>query len=298
MNYKQTKETLDTLHTSLEKQYQSALKDINARKFKEASITLTEALGEADREVTRAKREENLTEVGLVQEDISEEAVKDAYQRVALKVQELQVQKGVCDKFYSIEQFDEEQHDALERKNSVDEKRRVALQYERSYMQLDALKKQPEPYVGVKDELTLFLKQVKQVQADKSVSMPELTQIMNATYDRLTGGSKEKFDSMVNSLNAKHSIPLKLLGASLILLGAALVAAAIMFAPAIITAASTSLATAYLLTAGATTASAALVSGGTATFFAKTDKMKLAEAGKDLNTQDLEQKHYAPVMPN
>lgn len=175
------------------------------------------------------------------------------------------------------------------------EQRAIIQQYERSYAQLVALKKQPEPFQGVEHELNAFLKKVDESRNDKSISLTDLKRAMDAAYDRLTGGSKETFDAFTNDLYARHSVPLKLLGGALLLLGAALVASAILFAPAVITAATTGLATIYLATAGVTAVSSALSVGGTASFFAKTNRMQLAELEQDLDDANLDDHHYAKV---
>lgn len=292
MNYKQTIETLDNLHTRLEEQLKSAIKFMEDKNYKKAGETLTKGLAEADREVKLAKQEEFLVSSGLPQENIPVQEVLDAYARIEQQVKALKNKKSVCDTNHSIQQFSQEQQEAIERRQTVAQKRTVAQQYERSFAQLFALSKQPEPFVGVKDELSLFLKQVKQMQANNSATTTELTRVMNITYDRLTGGSSERFDKMVNNLDSKQSVSLKLLGTTLALLGAALVAAAVFFAPVVLAAAGVGVGTACLLTGAVTVASSALSIGGASCFFAKTEKMKLAEADKELGNHNFEESHY------
>lgn len=295
MIYKQTKETLDNLYTNLDKHFQSALKDMQNEHYKSASNTLAKAIGEYDREMERAEKEEALPNTGLVQDTVPRVVVESDHQRMDQIINEIRALKVECDHKYTNQCFATEQRKAQDRKEQVNEKREAETQFNRSYVQLVKLKQQSEPYEGIKGELDLFLKRAKQIHANKAMSTPELTQVMNATYDRLTGGPKEKFDHMVQKLNTQHSLPLKLLGAALIVLGTALAAAAVFFAPAIITAAGTGLAASLLFTAGTAATSTGLAAGGTACFFHKTEKMKLANAGQELAAKDLEQNHFAPV---
>ena len=295
MNYKKTKETLDNLTVDLNKQFELAQKDFQKGNYENASKILAAAIGQANREVERAKKEELLPDAGLLQEKVTEQEIAESFSQVARQVQVLKERKNSCDKLYGINELVEEFDDALERKQSVEQKRQISVQYERSFIQLQALLRQREPYVGVKDELNLFLKQIKQMKADNAVSTTDLTRVMNAAYDRLTGGNKDKFDAVVNKMHTQHSLPLKLLGATLALLGAALVAAAIFFAPAVLAAASTGLAAAYLATGGVAAASSALSIGGAACFFKKTERMALADSGKELGAHHFENQHYTPV---
>ncbi|WP_058534510.1 hypothetical protein [Legionella saoudiensis] len=292
MKYLQTKETLDNLYKKLEEVHKSVKKTVENKHYKTASETLDKAIGEANREVTKAKQEEQLPDPTLSQESVPLEDLEASYERVQKKINELNKLKEFCDTSYSYEQFIEERSDAIKSRTTIQTKRMIDEQYDLSFAQLNALRKQTEPFPGVDSKLNLFLKTIRQLHTDKSVSTQKLTQIMDATYHRLTGGPREPFDNMVDNLNMEHSIPLQILGATLVLLGTALVSAAIFFAPAIITAAGTGLGAASLFSGGVAAVSTALTFGGAACFFSKTKKMELATAGKELGDNNFEQRHY------
>lgn len=255
-------------------------------------------MGEADRQLVLARQELAIPFSGLEQERQPRAAVEEVYQKINTLLEQIHAQKKIYDREYSTKEVLQEIDEAQERIQLINQNRATAQQYERSFALLLALKNQREPLAGVEEELNVFLKTVKELRRDNSVSITELTHAMNAAYDVLTGGSKETFDNYTHYLHGQDSIPLKMLGATLILLGAALVISAILFAPAVITAAGTSLATIYLASAGVAAASSALSIGGTACFFAKTNRMKLAEMEQNLGNSELDDHHYNPVYPS
>jgi len=296
-NYTKTKETLDNLYNDLKEQYKLALEDARLYRYESASEKLSLAQGKADRELLVASKELSLPFSGLDQEKKTRGEVETVYNKINIFMDKIKAQKKICDQNHSTNEVIEELEEAQVRIKALNERRAIAQQYERSFAQLSALKKQKEPLAGVEDELNSFLKKVKELRMDNSVSVTDLTAAMNVAYDRLTGGSKEKFDTFTENMHAQDSLPLKILGATLLILGAALVVSAILFAPAVITAATTGLATIYLATAGVAAASSALSIGGSACFFSKTNRMELAEIEQDLGDRNLEDHHYNHVAP-
>ena len=287
-NYVHTKETLDHLYRNLQSQLKSANADINKKNFKSASKTLSLAKGKAEQELLHAEKELALpSSSSLEQENEARFEVEQLYKNINTLLVEITDQKIICDQNYTTKEFLEELDEEQKRIQKIKEKQITALHYERSFSLLSALQEQKRPLVGVEEEL----------HRDGGVSVEALAEAMDAAYVRLTGGSREEFDKFTNRMQAQHSIPLKVLGTALILLGAALIASAILFAPAVITAAGTGLAKVYLATAGTTMAASALSIGGTSCFFAKTHRMQLAEIGHDLGKKNLEDHHYQASYP-
>jgi predicted phage tail protein len=297
MNYTKTKETLDNLRNDLIVQFRLANEASDNGSYKAASKILSLALGKADRELLLATKELALPFSGLEQEKKTRSEVEDVKRQVHTLVNKMNEHKRFCDQKYTTLEVIEEKVEAQERIADINHKRDISQQFERSFSQLFKLKEQIEPLVGVEDELNAFLKKVKELRMDGSVSVVDLTKAMNAAYDRLTGGSKEKFDQFTDKMHATHSVPLKLLGSLLVVLGAALVVSAILFAPAVIMAASTGLGIMYLATAGVAAGSSALSIGGASCFFAKTNRMELADIEHDLGNRNFEEHPYTPVAP-
>lgn len=296
-NYTKTKNTLDMLYKDLQSQYLSALDDGHNEHYKAASKKIALALGQANGELLLAEKELVVPITELDQERKSREEVIEVRNNIADLLEKMKATKNSYDQKESTNKVLDEIQVAQKRMKVIKEKQAIEQQFDHSYKQLIALTQQEEPFKGVEAELNSFLNKILELKQDNSVSTEDLTKAMNAAYDRLTGGSKEKFDDFTKKLHRQHSIPLKILGTTLIVLGAALIFSAILFAPAIITAAGTGLAAIYFASAGAAVASTALSVGGAACFFSKTNRMELAEQEHNLGDKNLEENHYQHLVP-
>lgn len=289
MNYKK----LVSLHNGLIEQYAAALRDNDWGDYRLANQKFSLALIQADEDIAIVKEQLAVSNSNPCQ-DPELEKVELLYEELIKLRDKIKQQKAISDKRCLSELrvgVEDLVHDV-----KVKENRSIVEEYEHRYRLLLNLKKQKLPLIGVEDELNAFLVKVNQLRKNNSVSLPLLTQAMDVAYDRLTGGSKEKFDAFVKDLYDKHSIPLKILGGTLIVLGAALIISAIFFAPAMFTAASIGLGTIYAASAGAAAVSTALTVGGTACFFAKTKTMELVEAERQLDHANIEAQAYRPAV--
>jgi len=297
----EAKNRLDKLNTYLQEQADLASGKAHDGHFEAASDKLSITIGHAERELALASAEWVSLPSNVASFD---EPAEDEYHATAevvglarklhQQVAELQTVKESYDLDFTTAELDAERQALNLKEEEVARKAAIQHEFGNSFKQLFELKKQRQPLIGVDDELTYFLTQVKRFKKDKSISTPELTLAMNAAYDVLTGGSQARFDEVTKALHETSSIPLKILGGALLALGFALVASGIFFAPAVIMS-TASLSTIYAATLATAAVSSALTVGGAACFFKSTPTMQLADTMKPMSHTELENESYEKV---
>ncbi|MBA2649082.1 MAG: hypothetical protein H0U75_05670 [Legionella sp.] len=277
---------LNRLFSKLQKEAVVFHQRTKSGSYEEANMRLNQYLVSAERELSYAFSNYNThsTEYG---DPIARDEVAELMKIINNYITYLKLEKS-----YVIEVIAaglKNNHISLE--NQYEEKIAVEREYYVKLSQLLLLKNEPECYQGVRDELDAFISDIKCFHKNKSMSTIELIEILDVTFARLIGGSEKDFKAYANTLNNSDSIPRKILGAALLILGAALIASAIFFSPAVITSASVGLGLIQASTAAATLASSALIISGTS-FFSKTKSMQLADKMKNLNQPTLDTNHY------
>lgn len=288
---------LERLDKYLQSESSHVANSTNNKKYEKASNKLATIIGHAQREMILASTEAEASAPSFASSTVplisfqSKEEFAHLSETLNNRVKQLTVDKEGCDASYAAKQLQSEARALYVKEEKIAQQAEHEQYFATSFQKLLALKQQREPWNGVAEELSQLLSHVKKCRRDNTVSVTDLTRAMDAAYHRLTGGSQEAFDKTTKELHSKESLPLKLLGASLIALGLALAASAIFFAPAIIMA-STGLPAIYATTLGAAAASTALTVGGAACFFKHSPRMQLAESMHALEPRDVEVDAY------
>lgn len=300
MSLLKAKQRLEALDKYLEKQVEDAKNTALKKQFETASAKLAIAIGKVERELYLAWAEGcalplEIASSSAPSDDVLNREITTLTNKIQKQVNEARPVQECYDNQFILNKLTEEASAAASKQEYIAFRQQQEIQYCNSFKQLYLLKKQSEPLLGVEDELNSLLMQIKRFKKNGSVPVEDLTKVMNAAYDRLTGGSKEKFETITNEINEKDSTFMKILGATLVVLGLALTISVIFFAPAVITSAAIGLPTIYAATLGAALTTNAFTFSGAACFFTKTPKMQLAATMAPLEHDQLTSDHYEPV---
>jgi hypothetical protein len=282
------KDTLIKLYDYIIQESHIAKNVANRGNYRRASETLDKAIGEVKRQLVVAEDEAALPET--VDAEVTDEEIR----LWEARVEHLNSVMENMSTFYN------DQNAKIQVKKELPEARKKAQKaqaklvqeqtFEEKLADLESLAEERKRPLEVREKLNQLNAQFRVLHRNNDVPVDTLNQAMEVTYQRLINGnsphSRTNFENFTNKLHKADSLPLKLLAAAMISLGAALIAAAIFFAPAVILAPSAGLPTVWGTVAGVSTLTAGLCAAGG--FFAgkQTKRMELADMMNEFGDEE------------